>query len=1071
LAERCARCGFDNGDGVLFCGGCGQKLPTQCAACGFANPDTHKFCGGCGARLDEAGHPSTPAARSRPAAGAAPVESDGERRQITVLFCDIVGSTEMSERVDPEELRDVVREYQAASAAVIERAGGHVAQYLGDGILAYFGYPIAHEHDARHAVHAGLGIVAAIRELGETMMRTRGFSVAVRCAIHTGPVVAGDMGARGSGARLAVGSTPNIAAHMQSVAPAGAVVLSASTRQLVQGWFELDALGPKRLKGRTEPMELFRAVREAAARSRSELDAAQHLSPLVGRREELSLLTRSLDAARTGQGQLVLLTGEAGVGKSRLVHLTRQRATHDGFACLIIRCASYFEDSALHPIIEMLQDDLGFERDDPPAVKLRKIERNLDALQLSREEHVPPLAALLSVPLDRSYPAVNLQPHKQKELAFTSLLALLAKIAERRSLLLVVEDLHWADPSTHEFLGLLVGQPPMQRAMMLMTARSEAGIPWAGRATFTRMTINRLSDGEVRTMIEQLAGDRRLPPEVLRELVKKTDGVPVFVEELTKMVLDAGLEVDESRSLSDRLLALAIPATLRDSLLARLDRMGDAKEVAQLGAVLGREFSFELLRAVADIPEGALTDRLARLVDANFLYQRGLPPAAEYTFKHALIQDAAYDLLLRSTRRQFHQRVADTIQLHFPAMAAARPEILARHLTEAGATEAAIGAWLRAGMRSLQQSANKEAIGQLQRGIDLLEELGDAPSRLPLEVGLLSALGPAYMATRGFAAPVLPPLYERLNAVCEQLGDVPELLWAARGVWVYYHVRADLVKAMELAKRVMRLAERVNVAEVLMEAAYTVACAHHFRGEFSVARPQFERILALDHPDRDHSTTMYTAMDVVATTCGLMSHTLWAVGDTDAAFEQARRGIAVATGLDHSLSHAFALYHLTCLEMFQGDRAAVKAHADELLRLSEERGLFFIAQAFILRGWATDREEEVQRGLQIHYQSGGLVGQTFFLYALADVQRRTGRHAAALERIDEALAAAAATHERWWDAELQRLRGEILIELGGDPAAAEQVLTDARLTAERQQAPAFMARIDSTLQLLAARPH
>ena len=975
----------------------------------------------------------------------------------------------MSERIDPEELRELVREYQTASAQVIAQAGGHVAQYLGDGILAYFGYPTAHEDDARHAVHAGLGIVAAVRGMSDAAERKQGVSVSVRCAIHTGPVVAGDVGAKGSGARLAVGSTPNIAAHLQSVALPGTVVVSAATQQLVHGWFELHAMGPQQLKGRKEPMEVFQAVREAAARSRSELDAALHLSPLVGRREELSLLTRALDAARGGHGQMVLLTGEAGVGKSRLVHLARQRATEDGFSCLVVRCASYFENSALHPIIEMLQDDLGFEPDDSAATKLRKLERSIEALQLPRDEHVPPLAALLSLPLDRSYPTVDLQPHKQKERAFTSLLALLATVAQRRSLLLVVEDLHWADPSTHEFLGLLAGQPPVPRAMTLMTARSEASIPWAGRASFTRLALSRLSDVEVRAMIEQIAGDRRLPPEVLREVVKKTDGVPVFVEELTKMVLDAGLEVAESRSLTDRLLALAIPATLRDSLLARLDRMGDAKEVAQLGAVLGREFSYDLLRAVSQLSDDALTDRLRRLVDAGFLYQRGLPPVAEYSFKHALVQDAAYDLLLKSTRRQYHQRVADALQAHFPAVAAARPEILARHLTEAGATQAAIAAWLQAGMHSLQQSANIEAIGQLQRGLDLLDELGDAPSRMPLEVGLLSAMGPAYMATRGFAAPVLAPMYARLNALCEQLGDVPEFMWAARGVWVYYNVRADLDEALKLAERCMRLAERANVAEVVMEATYTLACAHHFRGDFTLARPHFDRILALDSPNRDHSTTMYTAMDVVATTCGLMSHTLWAQGDTDAAFAQARRGIAVAMELNHSLSHAFALYHLACLEMFRDDRDAVKAHADELLRLCEERGLFFIAQGFILRGWATDSEEDVQRGLTIHYQSGSLLGQTFSLYALADVQRRTGRHDAALEKIDEALAAAAATHEQWWDAELQRLRGEILIEQGKD-AEAGRVLDDARRTAVRQQAPAFTARIEKTLQSLSAPP-
>ena len=1008
LTRRCNACGFENEGNGLFCGGCAARLPAPCASCGFANPPDHSFCGGCGTRLATA-------------ADAAPLtaEGTGERRQITVLFCDIAGSTELSERVDPEELREIVQRYQEASANVVQSAGGHVAQYLGDGILAYFGYPIAHEDDARRAVHAGLGIVASVRDMNDESLRRRGISVAVRCAIHTGPVVAGDVGAKGSGARLAVGSTPNIAAHLQSAAPINAVVLSATTEHLVRGWFEIDALGPKQVKGRKDPIEVYQALREAAARSRSELDAARHLSPLVGRVEEVGLLSRALHAARDGAGQLVLLTGEAGMGKSRLVQVIRQQATNDGFVCLVMRCASYFENTSMHPLIEMVEDDLGFEREDTPAIKVRKIERNLEALELSLQEHVPALAALLSLPLGDAYPATDFQPQKQKERAFTAILSILVRLAERRSLMLIVEDVHWADASTQEFLALLAGQPPIPRMLTLITARTDTGISWADRATMTRLLLKRLGDDEVRRMIEQIAGDDPLPPHVLNEVVKKTDGVPVFVEELTKMVL-------ESASADESLVEFAIPTTLRDSLLARLDHMGDAKEVAQIGAALGREFSYDLLRAASGIPEAALNDRLGRLVDADVLYQRGVPPAARYTFKHALIQDAAYDHLLKSTRRRFHARIANALERDFPADAGARPEILAHHLTEAGETARAIGAWLQAGMHGLRRSANQEAIGLLQRGLDLLDDLGESPMRLPLEAGLLSALGPAYMATRGFAAPVLPPLYERLNALCQQLGDIPELIWAARGVWVYYQVRADLDGALDLAQRCMRLAEQANVVEVLMESLYTIACTHHFRGEFALARPHFERLLALDHPDRDHSTTMYTAMDVVTTAYALSSHTLWALGESDAAFQQARNGIAVATGLGHSLSHAFALYHLACLEMFAGNREAVKAHADELLRLSEERGLFFIAQGFVLRGWATDNEEDVQRGLQVHYMSGSLLGQTFILYALADVQRRAGRRADALAQVDRGLEAAALTGEHWWDAGLTRLRAEIL---------------------------------------------
>ena len=595
---------------------------------------------------------------------------EAERRQLTVLFCDLVDSTRLARQFDPEDWRDIVRAYQQACAEVIQRFDGYIAQYLGDGLLVYFGYPQAHEDDAQRAGRPDLGILDAMGPLNARLEQERGMRLAVRVGVHTGPVVVGTMGGGNRQEQLALGDTPNIAARLQGLAAPNTVVVSAATLGLIEGFFTCQALGEHALKGVEEPLRVYQLLAESGAQTRLDVVTPRGLTPLVGREQEVGLLLERWTQSTEGHGQVVLLSGEAGIGKSRLVEVLRERVGREGTTWLTFRCSPYHTNSALYPVITHLHRVLQFRPEETPAEQLDRLERALQATRLPLEEAVPLLAALLSVPLAERYPPLDWSPQKQKQKTQEALVAWLVAEAERQPVLAVWEDLHWADPSTLEWLGLVLDQTPTAPLCTLLTYRPEFPPPWAPRSYLTQLTLSRLTRPQVEEMIQRITGGKRLPAEVVRQMVAKTDGVPLFVEELTKTVLESGWlqEQEDHYTLTGPLPALAIPATLQDALRARLDRLADGKAVAQLGAVLGRTFAYELLRAVSPLDELALWRGLVQLVQAEVLYQRGVPPHATYTFKHALVQDAAYQSLLRSTRQQYHQRTAQVLDEQFPRL-------------------------------------------------------------------------------------------------------------------------------------------------------------------------------------------------------------------------------------------------------------------------------------------------------------------------------------------------------------------------------------------------------------------
>jgi class 3 adenylate cyclase/predicted ATPase len=1012
-----------------------------------------------------------PPVPSAPVAPAATPEA--ERRQLTVMFCDLVGSTALSTGMDPEDLRDVIASYQNRCTAAIRRYDGFVAKYMGDGILVYFGYPRAHEDEAERSVRAGLDIVYAMAELNAAVPRPSGVELAVRIGIATGPVIVGDQIGEGTASETAVvGETPNLAARLQARAQPNQIVVSAATRAMLGDHFDLADLGAYELKGFIEPVPAWRVLSARDVESRFAATRTGSSAPLVGRLEEMGLLLRAWDGSCRGRGQVVLIQGEAGVGKSRLVEGLRE-ATGKDHIWVAIRCSPFHTASAFHPIVEHLKRVFGWQSEDTAPQHLAKLEAGLAGFKtLPLAESVRLFADLMSVPAPEDrYPRLSMTAQQQRNATLDAIVAWLIELAEGTPVLMAWEDLHWADPTTLETLGMLIEQAPTAAVLVIATYRPELTPPWPQRSHMIPITLNRLERPEVEMMVGHLADGRPLPREVVDHIVAKADGVPLYVEELTKAILGSG--VLEARGdayvLTGALAQLHIPETLQDSLMARLDRAPRLREVAQLGSVLGREFAYDMISALAGLEEEMLQSGLGQLVVDELLYQRGRPPRSRYLFKHALIQDAAYQSLLKRTRQQYHQQAAKLLEDRFPEVASTQPELVAHHYTEANCPAPAIAYWHKAGMAAASKSANLEAIDQFRRGLAVVETLSDPRERAERELDLQMALGPALIATRPHSHPDIGRAYARAWELCRQFGDHRREFTALRGLQFSYLNLLDMEKSQHFAEEASRVAERLGDAPGLVGAHMALGQTLFFQGKLEPALARFRRGLEIFDPNMQFQDWPGPHPGVQ---CQFFLAVIsWMLGYPDRSLDELRAAVRSAETLEHPLTLAQTLCFVALVHIFRHEPPAAADYAGRAFKICEEHRIAqFHAYALCVGGWATGASGESEKGLAQIAQGVngyGLGASQHMLLALqADAQLAIGNLEAALASVAAGLKAVEKAGGAPLEAELHRLKGEALLAGAGTVSEAEAAIEKSIDVARRQNAKSWELRAAMSLARL-----
>jgi class 3 adenylate cyclase/tetratricopeptide (TPR) repeat protein len=1042
---RCPSCDHENRAERRFCAECGATFAAVCASCGATNQPGERFCGGCGVRLaTEVGSRAGHAAASDPALPA------GERRQLTVMFCDLVGSTALSQQLDAEEWRDVVVRYQATARTAIERWGGHVAKELGDGLLVYFGWPTAREDDPERAIRAGLAILDAMVPLNAQLAADDGTPLAVRIGTHTGPVVIADGGE-------VFGETVNVAARVQAAAEPDTVVITAATQRLTAGIFLVEERGPQPLKGVREPVVLYRVLRTSGVRSRLDV-AGGRLSPYIGRKAELAALLDRWKEVTSGRGQNVLVIGEAGVGKSRLAWELRQRLATEPHTWLECRATPYTTGTPFFPITELVQQGLLLAPDDTDAAKAERIERALKSTRVGALDAVPLLAAFLGFAAPVGYPPLAMSADLQRRKTMDLLAGWTLSLAEGQPLVLFIEDLHWWDSSSLELVGRLIAQGETARVFVLGTARPEFIAPWRTRANLSTLPVARLPRSQTREMVAAL--NHLLPDETVETLVERADGIPLYVEELTKAVIEPGA----ARGVE------AIPATLADSLMARLDRLSSAKDVAQQAAVIGREFSYAVLATVAGLDEAALRAGLARLIEAEIVFVRGVPPAETYTFKHALVQETAYDALLKSRRRELHRTIARTLDDRFPDIARSQPETIAHHYTRAGEAEPAIGAWERAAEKALERSALGEAADHYGRALAMLATLPDTPSRAQRELVLQMALGHALRGPKGYTSPETARAFARARELGEQVGNADQLIFVLVGLWQLAFNRSEVRGTKEAADQLAAAAERHGGAAARTWAHFAQGVAAFYLGDLEAAHVSLRRARDL-YDETDHrGMPSNPGVGILS----FLTLTAWLRGCADQARACSADAIALANRLARPSSLAVAHMFSAALHIWLHDAAAVVRLTNELERIATEHGFpVFEAWATMQRAWVLgehgrhgDAVAQLRDGLARQVASGQRASQPFYLGLLAEACARAGALGDAFETVDDALE----TEEEIWQAGLLCVRADLLSRRGADPSVVEETYLQALAVAHRQGALAYELRAALSLMRLVRTP-
>jgi predicted ATPase/class 3 adenylate cyclase len=1055
---ECLGCHAEVSELARFCSQCGAALVRNCPSCGNSEATSSKVCSRCGVILS--GSSNVIRAPNLPDAGVA------ERSHLTVMFCDLVGSTALSVHLDVEDLHEVIAAYHKRAAEVVTRFGGFAARRVGDGVLVYFGYPRAHEDDPERAVRAGLAMIEEIGQLES------GEPLQVRLGIATGLVVVGDLVGSGiSNENEVVGAVPNLAARLLTLAEPNTIVIDDTTRRLIGSVFALEDLGFKELKGFTEPQRAWSVLSENRFKSRFEaLRSAE--TPFVDRQEETELLLRRWTQAKAGEGRAILFSGEAGIGKSRLILALTDLLDSEQYTDLHFFCSPHHQNSTLFPVINFLERAADFGREDTPVAKLNQLEA-LMARTSAAERDVALLADLLLLPTDR-YAAVERNPRRRRQETFEALLRQITELISKKPILMIFEDIHWIDPTTQELLDIFIRRIEQMPVLLIATFRPDFAAPWADQPHVTMVTLNRLNRFDSEALVRELAEKTTaLPSDLIGEIVERADGVPLFLEEVTKTVVDAGPTEMPSAGWS-----LSVPSTLHASLMARLDRIGPAaKEIAQIGAAIGREFSYELAAKVADRPEPELKQTLGRLVDAGLIFQRGAIPRSTFLFKHGLLQDAAYSTLLRDRRRRLHARIGGAIEEMFPELAESQPEVIARHRTEAGSMKEAAIFWQRAGELALRRSAGSEALKHFSSALGLLEGMPDATERWHQELDVRLGLGTALIIARGFrtAGHEIVDHYARAVRLGRGLGTDKKLFRAMWGNWYTKIITGQTEQALGIANELVAVAEQLADLDLLLEAYHSRWANSHVLGLNSNTLADTERGLRLYDPERHHAHAYdYGGHDTGVCAYAHSAITLWVMGFPEKATQMSISALELGHRLRHPPSLAHAAWWSAALWQLLRAPEPCREHAELTIRIGREQGSNLFVVCPLLLGWCifesgqiSESLERMEDAVEATRQSVRRFYYDYELLVFAESLLKAGEPGRAQKVVQEALDCIATSGSRLFEAEAHRLSGACLAYQGDSNAAeAERRLLRAIDTAEQQGALAFKLRAATTLARL-----
>lgn len=986
-----------------------------------------------------------------------------ERRQLTVMFCDLVGSTALARRVDPEDLQASIRRFHDTCGEAISRFNGYIAKYMGDGLLVYFGYPQAHEHDAEHAVHAGLAVLELVKALPREQYPDQEFEIAARIGIATGPVIVGELiGQDTAKERSVFGETPNLASRLQGLAAPNQVIVDSVTKRLVGGEFECADGGTVSLKGFETPVRVWQVLSVKPSASRFESYRSGRLADFIGREHETALLLGRWREAVDGEGQVVLLCGEAGIGKSRLVRYLRDRLTGDRYETIQSQCSPHHTNTALYPVVTYLRQAAGLAAEDSVPTQRHKLDTLVINSGLDDRVTVALLADLLSIRGDERYQLPNVSPDKRKDMTLETLVQYLQRLADRSPVLLIVEDAHWLDPTTLDLMTRIIDRIRQMRVLLLITFRPDFRPVWAEYSHVTLLTLNRLPRRQSAELIATMTGGKVLPQEVQQAILAKTDGVPLYIEELTENLLETGLlsEGTDSFTLKAPLKDMVIPDSLQALLMERVDRLGPVKEIVQIGAAIGREFTYELLRAIVEITDGQLYSALDRFVASGLILQEGERPLSRYRFKHMLVQEAAYNTLSKKSRRLLHARIAKTLEEKFAERVRLEPELLAYHFEQAGLTSPAITYWRLAARRDADRSANIEALNHFNRALTLLKELPVDTERDALELELLIARGAPMVTVKGYASQEIERNYLRAKELSQANSDSGHHFLAVWGLWVFHLVRGPLATACDLAEHLLSLAQREHNPDMLIRAHESVGSTYSFLGRFNEAKAHLLAAKSLYDPVRHRSQALPYTQDPGITARTMLARALWILGEVDQVEALSREAIGMARELEHPFTLAFTLTTVAWTYSTLRDTEQTLHLTEEAIALSTKYSFEVpLAWATSLQGWALAEKGDEQglgrlvKGLSATQAAGASLNNTFTLALLAEIYLRQQRIDEGLGALSEAQKLVCSQGECCWQAELLRLKGELLLaQSEPSVSVAEQCFAEALKIAQDQHA-------------------